>query len=73
MPVEAPFEVATAYEEQLSVDPDPVKRAAVELGHGTCAGPFVGEDNHAHSHRQSIADRCLLISLQELGKAFLWG
>jgi len=50
MPVEAPFEVSTAYEEQLSVDPDPVKRAAVELGHGTCAGPFVGEDNHAHSH-----------------------
>jgi len=70
---ETSLEVATADEEKPRVDPGTVKGTTVELCHSTRASPLVGKDNHAYSHRQSIADGSLLTALQELGKALLWG
>ena len=51
VPIEPSLEVATADEQQLSIDPNTVKCATVELGYGTRAGPLVGKDDHAHPHR----------------------
>ncbi len=51
---EPPFEVATADEEQLRVDPGGVEGAAVEFGHGPGAGPLVGENNYADSHVRKV-------------------
>jgi hypothetical protein len=72
VPVETPFKVATADEEQPCVKPCAAQGSTVELGHGARAGPLVGKDNHAHSHRQSIADRGPVNSTTELGKAIHW-
>jgi len=47
---EASLEVAPANEEQPRIDPCAVESPTVELGHGTRAGPFVGEYDHAHLH-----------------------
>lgn len=47
---ESSFEVAAANKKQLRVDSHAVKGAAVELGHGTRTGPFVGGDDHTHPH-----------------------
>jgi hypothetical protein len=54
--IETPLEVATADEEQACVDPCSVEGTTVELGHCTRTGPLVRENDHAHPHRQSIAD-----------------
>jgi ornithine carbamoyltransferase len=48
--LETPIEVATADKEQPRVDPGTVEGTTVELGHGSRAGPFVREDDHADLH-----------------------
>ena len=72
VPIETSFEIATTDKEQPCVDPYAVQSTTIELRHGTRAGPLVGEDDHAHPHRQSIADRSRLNSSVDLGKVFLW-
>jgi hypothetical protein len=47
---EASLEVAPADEKQAPVDAGTVQGTTGELGHGTRAGPLVGEDDHADSH-----------------------
>ena len=48
---ETSFEVAAADEEHTGVDPGSPERTTAELGHGSSAGPLVGENDHAHPHQ----------------------
>jgi hypothetical protein len=52
---ETPLEVASADEKHPRVYSSAVQGTTAELGHGTRAGPLVGENDHARSHEQTLS------------------